>query len=186
MFDINQITESLAIQISLYYRQTLSLFFDDESLPENLKDEVAWQKAIEQNTTLMTPLRLLIRVANNEIPGDLADQLMMDDVNDAIQIICKILFSSPGNLRRYEIPHLFWETELGQVIRHCQLWLRGDDLISYTEAAAILFPELPHQTARMRLKRMVERGELTRYVDPNENNPQRSARVSREEVEAYK
>jgi hypothetical protein len=124
-----------------------------------------------------------VRVANGEIPGDLADELLMSDVDVAMEAICKQLFTAPGSQQRYAIPSQFWNTDLGAVIQHCQLWLRGDDLISYTEAAVILWPNDDVQAARMRIKRMVERGELTHYADPHENNPQRAARVSRQEIE---
>ncbi len=65
-------------------------------------------------------------------------------------------------------------------------WRRAfsaDYFLTYTEAAEILFPDANLQSARMRIRRMVERGELTAYIDPRENNPQHAARVSRQEVE---
>jgi hypothetical protein len=68
-----------------------------------------------------------------------------------------------------------------------QAWLRRDDRIGYTEAAQLLFPELAQaniQAARMRVKRMVERGELMMYIDPSEPNPTQQARLSRQAIEA--
>jgi hypothetical protein len=68
-----------------------------------------------------------------------------------------------------------------------QAWLRRDDLISYTEAAQILFKDLAGQNiqaARMRIKRLVERGELMSYLALDEANPTQQVRVSRQAVEA--
>jgi len=61
------------------------------------------------------------------------------------------------------------------------------NLISYTEAAQILFKDLAGQNiqaARMRLKRLVERGELMSYLALDEVNPTQQVRVSRQTVEA--
>ncbi|GAB4432204.1 MAG: hypothetical protein Fur0044_29750 [Anaerolineae bacterium] len=60
-------------------------------------------------------------------------------------------------------------------------------MISYTEAAQILFKDLAGQNiqaARMRLKRLVERGELMSYLALDEVNPTQQVRVSRQAVEA--
>lgn len=183
MFDAKQIQSDIASQITHYFRRTLKIILNSSDLAS--LDDKAWQTAIQQNDEITRAIQLLVRVANHEIPGDLADDVLMGAVEEAIQLLSKVLFASPGNPLHYQIPPHFWQTDLGQVIRYCQLWLRGDDLISYTEAATILYPEEALQTARMRIKRMIERGELTPYCDPTENNPQRSARVSREEVESY-
>ena len=186
MFDAARIVQEMTTQMSVYFSRTLRVLFDRDSLPTMRLDNESWQRAIEQTTAFRDEIRLLVRIANGEIPGDLADDIVMGEVEDAIESLFKTLFASPGNPRHYAIPHQFWSTELGLVIRHCQLWLRGDDLITYTEAVAILWPDDDIQVARMRMKRMVERGELTAYVDPTEANPQRAARVSREEVEAFR
>ncbi len=177
MFDADAITANIANHMRRYVQQwlpTLQL----EALPDG-----SWSVEFVDDSPLIEQIRLLVRIANGEVPGDLADDLLMSDVEAAIETICSRLFTAPGSPQRYAIPPHFWNTDLGLVIQHCQLWLRGDDLISYTEAAAILWPDEAVQTARMRIKRMVERGELTPYLDPHENNPQRAARVSRFEIE---
>ena len=184
MFETDRIIQGLDEQLSAYFRRALRRLFDDDTVPA--LDDEAWQTAIQNNPKVRDAIRLLVRVANGEIPGDLADDIMMGDVEDSIQAVFRLLFVSPGNPQHVEVPAQFWSSELGQVIQHCQLWLRGDDLISYTEAADILWPDDDVQVARMRLKRMVKRGELTSYRDPTENNPQRSARVSRLEVESLR
>jgi hypothetical protein len=183
MFDPERIVEDVAHQTSAYFGQFLKTMFRDKAEALNAIEGDSWGDAIRQDSPLTEAVRLLVRVANNDIPGDLADEDLLGDVEAAIDSVCGKLFASPGNPHHYEIPVQFWNTELGQVIRHCQLWLRGDDLITYTEAAGILWPNDDVQAARMRIKRMVERGELTGYSDPQENNPQRAARVSRLEIE---
>ncbi|MBE7474653.1 MAG: hypothetical protein HS114_36440 [Anaerolineales bacterium] len=60
-------------------------------------------------------------------------------------------------------------------------------MISYTEAAQILFKDLAGQNiqaARMRIKRLVERGELMSYLALDEVNPTQQVRISRQAVEA--
>lgn len=185
MFDSRQITQDLSIQISTHLSRTLKSVFDPDSKPSANLDKDSLHQLMQGQSALADNIRLLVRIANGEIPGDLADDILVDEVEEALQAMLKVLFASPANPQHYEIPSPFWNTEFGQVIQHCQLWLRGDDLISYTEAAGILWTADDVQTARMRIKRMVERGELTAYIDPTERNPQRAARVSRLEVEAY-
>ncbi|MCQ3980105.1 MAG: hypothetical protein DPW09_42350 [Anaerolineae bacterium] len=66
-------------------------------------------------------------------------------------------------------------------------WASRTNLISYTEAAQILFKDLAGQNiqaARMRIKRLVERGELMSYLALDEVNPTQQVRISRQAVEA--
>lgn len=69
------------------------------------------------------------------------------------------------------------------VVRQCQVRSRGDDLITYSEAATII-TGANTQAARMTIQRLVSSGELSRFEDLSEPNPQRRGRVSRAEVEA--
>ncbi|MBZ0305667.1 MAG: hypothetical protein K8I82_06330 [Anaerolineae bacterium] len=178
MFDSKQLTQEVLQQMTAHFAHLVhTLLQDKTNLPRLVTDD--WAAVIDHLTSLKQDIRLLTQIANGDIPGDLADDDLMNDVSQAIESVCRALFSSP---RQYTIPSAFWNTELGRVIQHCQVWLRGDDLISYTEAAELLWPQESVQAARMRLKRMVERGELTAYTDPQENNPQHAARVSRAEV----
>lgn len=123
---------------------------------------------------LRDQLELLVAVANGDHghePGIVAE---------TAQAVCEVLFTSAMT---YEIPSAFWRTELGQVIAHCQLWLRGDDLISITEAAQILRGDTK-KADLMAVRRLIAHGALTEYFDPTEKNPVRQPRVSRTEVEA--
>ncbi|MCL4878139.1 MAG: hypothetical protein KJ064_15880 [Anaerolineae bacterium] len=178
MFDPEQLTQEVIQQMTTHFAHLVNTLLQDKNKLSLLTTD-NWREVFDRYSSLVQDIRLLTRIANGDIPGDLADDDLMSDVSQAIESVCRALFTSP---RQYSVPSAFWNTELGTVIQHCQLWLRGDDLISYTEAAELLWPEEDIQAARMRIKRMVERGELTPYTDPRENNPQRAARVSREEV----
>lgn len=183
VFDADRITQDVIDQMRAYLDQLQrSIQIEATNLQNQNSDDTARQTSDGQNLTLEGCIRLLARVANGEVPADMADDLFMGDVTEAVDLVCKSLFGAPGNPHHYPIPPQFWDTELGQAIRHCQLWLRGDDLITYTEAASLLWPDDDAQVARMRIKRMVERGELSAYADPNESNRQRAGRVSRQEI----
>lgn len=181
MFDPDEITRDVIRQLSGYLAQLVKTLLRDKANLARLEVE-DWDEVVIELSPLKDNIRLLIRVANGDIPGDLADEDLIGDVEDAIDSVCSQLFRAPGGSRQYAIPPIFWNTPLGQVIRHCQVWLRGDDLITYTEAAELLWPDDDLQAARMRIKRLVERGVLSGYTEPRENNPQRAARVSRAEV----
>jgi hypothetical protein len=181
MFDPDEITRNVIQQLNGYLAQLVKTLLRDKANLVRLETE-NWDAVVTELSPLKEEIRLLTRVANGDIPGDLADEDLIGDVEDAIDSVCSQLFCAPGSSRQYAVPPTFWNTPLGQVIRHCQVWLRGDDLITYTEAAELLWPDDDIQAARMRIKRLVERGVLSGYIEPRENNPQRAARVSRLEV----
>jgi hypothetical protein len=176
VFDAEQITRDVIDQVRRYMTRLMQQSAADAmtTIP-NFED-----------TPLEKAIRLLVRVANGDFPADMADEDFSQDVEAAITMVTRVLFTSPGSPRDTAIPAQFWQGEMGSVIRHCQLWLRGDDLITFSEAAEMLFPGENVQAARMRIKRMVERGELVGYSDPSERNPQKAARVSRQEAEQYR
>jgi len=121
-------------------------------------------------------LELLVAVAN----GDHSHNPHI--VAETVQAVTETLFTSAMT---YDVPSAFWRTDLGQVIAHCQVWLRGDDLISVTEAARILRGSA--ETADlMYVSRLIERDVLTAYYDPFETNPTQRRRVSRAEVDALR
>jgi hypothetical protein len=181
MFDLDEITRDTIRRLNSYLAQLVKTLLRDKANLARLEAE-NWDQVATELSPLKDDIRLLTRVANGDFPGDLADENLIEDVENAIDSVCSRLFLSPGSLHHVVIPPAFWNTPLGQVIRHCQVWLRGDDLITYTEAAELLWPDDDIQAARMRIKRLVERGMLSSYTEPRENNPQRNARVSRAEV----
>lgn len=131
-----------------------------------------------ESSPVLEEVRLLVRAANGELDRDPAT---IDEVNETIQSVVELLFAQPGSTS-YDIPDHFWASELGQVVRHAQLFVRGDDLITHTEAAQMLYGASDEREL-MRVRRLVDGGKLTAYADPREPNPQRASRVSRAEVE---
>lgn len=131
-----------------------------------------------ESSPVLEEVRLLVRAANGELARDPAT---LGEVAETIQSVVELLFAQPGS-NSYDIPDHFWSSDLGQVIRHAQLFARGDDLITHTEAAQMLYGAADEREL-MRVRRLIERGEMTAYADPREPNPQKAGRVSRAEVE---
>ena len=100
-------------------------------------------------------------------------------IQEGIQDLMERLFCPPGLYTAYDIPSRFWEHPLGQMVARALLWIRGDELITLTEAAEI------RGVTVQAISQAVKVGRLTRYVDPDAANPQRSRTlVSRCEVDA--
>lgn len=177
-YNVNEITQQTLGQVSSYLARFLqATFIGGADLTPALDPATPWQASIYTLSPLAEQIRELVAYANGEAP---ASEL----IADTIQRVAEVLFVAPGDGNAYDIPDHFWSSPLGQVIRTCQVRSRGDDLITYTEAARLLWPDLDPQVARMRLQRMVERDDLTHYTDPAEPNPQRAGRLSRAEIEA--
>jgi hypothetical protein len=112
------------------------------------------------------------------------------EVEDAIATIL-VLFLCPIYAYKYTIPPDFWQTELGIMIAKCQVAVHGENLITLTEATQMMYGDadgmgVTKKALLSRVKRMVLRGELTAYYDPNTANPQHATRVHRHEVEMWK
>lgn len=141
-------------------------------------------------TPLHADLSLFVAIARGEVERSTADSQMIGDVIERLQHLLDLLFKPVSGYYGYSIPPNFWTTTpLGQVLARVQAWLRADDLISFSEAAELLFPEIAStnlQAARMRVKRLVERGLLQSYRDPREPNPTHQRRVSRLAADALK
>jgi hypothetical protein len=150
-----------------------SLYFGGAEIVPNL--------AVSTSPAEQSPLRerieLLCKIAN----GDYVDNPHI--VAKTIQSVCETLFTTAYG--SYQIPNSFWQTALGQVIQHCCVWLHGDELITISEAARLLYADTS-QRAIMRVQRLLKRGDLQRFIDPDEPNPQRATRVLRSEVEVLK
>ncbi|MFA5636876.1 MAG: helix-turn-helix domain-containing protein [Anaerovoracaceae bacterium] len=113
--------------------------------------------------------------------GDWPDsQQARDVVMESIQDLMERLFAAPGMPTAYRIPREFWSTPLGQMVAHAMARVRGDDLITITEAAAILGVGVSAISNR------ITAGDLIAIPDPNEPNPQKRNRVLRSEVEALR
>lgn len=99
-------------------------------------------------------------------------------VGEGIQDLMERLFAAPGTGYSYTIPQSFWQTPLGAIVSAAHFRLRGDDLITITEAARML------DVSVQAISNRIDRGQLAAYRDPDEPNPQRARRVLRSQVEA--
>lgn len=139
-----------------------------------------------QSSPLLEELRLLVRVANGEIDRARASEELRGEVYETLQSTVELLFA-PIGASAYEIPPDFWAWPgIGQVCGQVVVWLHGDDLISYTEAARLLYDDaasVSDNALQMRISRLIDDGRLGAYSDPDEPNPRHAQRVLRSEVE---
>jgi hypothetical protein len=99
---------------------------------------------------------------------------------ESVQDLCERLFAAPGMPTTYRIPREFWQTPLGEMVAVATARIRGDDLITITEAAALL------GVGTQAISNRIANGDLLAIPDPAEPNPQRRNRVLRSEVEALR
>jgi hypothetical protein len=181
MFDASVITGDVVQRITQHYQQI------ERSLTWPAAEAGA---APEFATPLHADIARFVQIANGQIDRVAIDDQSLGEIIERFQRLLDLLFAPASGFYSYTIPPSFWtQTAIGQALAHVQAWLRRDDLIGYTEAAQLLFPELALaniQAARMRAKRMVERGELMVYIDPSEPNPTQQARLSRQAIEALR
>jgi len=99
---------------------------------------------------------------------------------ETIQTVMESLFSHSAIAYSYQIPAAFWEHPVGQMVARAQIWLRGDQLITITDAAK--FRSITTQA----ISNAITAGRLTAYPDPDAAHPQKEHRlVLRSEVEAW-
>ena len=181
MFDATTITDDVVQRVTLHYRQ--------------IERSLAWPAAETDtpagfSTPLHADIARFVQIANGELDRAAVDDQALGEIIERFQRLLDLLFAPASGFYAYTVPASFWtQTAIGQALAHVQAWLRHDDLIGYTEAAQLLFPDLAQaniQASRMRVKRMVERGELMMYIDPSEPNPTQQARLSRQAIEALR
>lgn len=182
MFDVNTMSHEVISRVLSHYQGVGRYLY--------WKGSGDSQDTPFQSSPLREEVALLVRVANGEIDRATADEELIERIVETTQRMVELLFVRAAGSYAYSVPETFWsQPGIGQVLAYVQAWLRHDDLIGYTEASHILFGELAEQNiqaARMRVRRMVERGMLMSYIDPDEMNPTRRARVSRQAVEALR
>jgi len=130
------------------------------------------------NSALADQLAEIARMAAGELNAD--DEWIAGIVQEGIQDLMERLFAPPGLGGAYRIPAEFWETPLGAIIATAYFRIRGDELITITEAAEAL------GVSTQAISNRIATGSLTAYRDPDEPNPQRARRVLRSEVEALR
>jgi len=180
MFDTTTIADDVVSRMLLhYYRIGRSLAWPSSELNPSHS---------QPPTPLHADIMRFVQIANDEHNRATADEQMIGELIERFQNLLDLLFLPANGQYSYRVPATFWsEPGIGQVLARVQAWLRHDDLITLTEAAQILFPEIAQtnlQAARMRVKRLTERSELMVYLALDEPNPTQQARVSRQAIEA--
>lgn len=106
--------------------------------------------------------------------------VVADMILASVQSLCEWMWARPGMPAGYTIPAEWWGTPVGNLALRAHLWASGDELITLSQAAEISGKSLSS------LSQMVDRGKITGYVDPGENNRTKRSRVMRSEIEALK
>lgn len=197
MFDPQPVTAWIVGQLSWHtQRLHMQVFWGSDPQTGGAPFYAAQLHQAIETSPLREEIALLCRAANGEIPRDSADEAVVAEVIDTIQSIAELLCVAPWGASGYTIDRAFWTTPAGQVMLHAQRWAKAEELITYTDAARLFDPLAWSETlatdarnrmqeaARARVRRMVESGELTGYIDPLESHSNRQARVSRAEVDA--
>ena len=180
MFDSSTIADDVVRRMVLHYQRIgRSLAWPDTG---------ATPSRAQPPTPLHADIARFVAIANDEHDRATADDQTIGELIERFQHLLDLLFLPANGQYSYRIPATFWnEPGIGQVLARVQAWLRQDDLITLTEAAQLLFPNVADtnlQAARMRVKRLTERGELMVYLAPDEPNPTQQARVSRQAINA--
>lgn len=125
-----------------------------------------WQA--RESSPLREDITVLCRVANGDLDRASADDQRLMEIADTVQGIVEIT-AAPPVLTSYTIDDAYFATSIGELIAHVILWQRGDDLITATEVATILYPHAmtgdraAQQAALARVRRAGENGSLVRY-----------------------
>jgi hypothetical protein len=180
MFDTMSIADDVVNRITQHYH--------------HIGQSLAWPDTNRPRSTLRSPtpvhadIARFVQIANGDVDRATVNDQTIGELIERFQNLLDLLFLPANGQYTYRIPATFWgEAGIGQVLARVQAWLRHDDLISFTDAAQLLFPEIACtnlQAARMRVKRLTERGDLMVYRAPDESNPTQQARVSRQAIEA--
>ncbi len=144
-------------------RRTKRLRFDAEALKSETAAIVA--ALMQEYSHVVDKVDLLVRVANREISRDAADDACIEEVSAALKQVVDV-FTAKTKIR---LP-AFWDLPgMGQVCAAVVRWLYGDDLLSYTDAAFVLFDDaetLRPSTLTQRIRSLIKQGRLTPYIDP--------------------
>ncbi len=144
-------------------RRTKRLRFDAEALKSETAAIVA--ALMQEYSHVVDKVDLLVRVANREISRDAADDACIEEVSAALKQVVDV-FTAKTKIR---LP-AFWDLPgMGQVCAAVVRWLYGDDLLSYTDAAFVLFDDaetLRPSTLTQRIRSLIKQGRLTPYTDP--------------------
>lgn len=152
------------------------------------------------STAQLTPEAPLVRhvrrlqdVVQSGIPRSCATHDDAEAARRSLDAVLDIAWTPPAVTTRTVPPPQWWlHATLGQLCAAAVRWLYDDDLINYTEAAALLYPDeqLAGREAQRRLTqriaRLVADGVLVPFVDKAEPNPKHAQRVVRGQVVALR
>ncbi len=111
-----------------------------------------------------------------------ADPAFVEEVEQAATQILAVLYA-PLDGTAFVVPRDVWtRSPLTKLLASVTYWLYQDELISMADASRLLYNDAGH-TARARVRRMIERGQLHHYWLPGREAKQRSYLVRRSEVE---
>lgn len=177
MFDAKAISREVVGKINQHIQHVfMAAFWGGAPKPDTA------QMLVEayESSPIVEEVTTLVRFANGE-----AEEDFEGEIQETIQGLCELLFVPIGEHYSYTIPDEFWNTPLGQVMAYCQVKLRGDDLITISEAAQLLRGSADNRDL-VAVNGYIERGKLKAYIDPQEPNPTKARRVSKQEVEQLK
>jgi hypothetical protein len=121
----------------------------------------------------------LCRVANGEVERATAGEEFVMDTHQLLQDIAELC--AWWWTAEYEIPQSWRETDLGRAWDAARYWLLSDDVITLSQAAALL-GYTTDSTGMSKIDRLIARGKLSTYIDPSEPNPRRARRVSKRDM----
>jgi hypothetical protein len=139
------------------------------------------QSQFPATSPLRSQLHLLVQVANGALARSSASDDREHEVEQALAALMTVLTSTALGLSA-PLSDTFWRTEVGVLVSRVRWWLSADDLITISNAAALVFGENT-QATRMRIVRAIESGLLEWIPDPSVANPQHNRRVLRSQVE---
>lgn len=147
------------------------------------------QRAMLDPDKLYSHLALLVDVANGTVDRQTADAAFVEHVMEALRHVCLTLFSAPKT-DHVSIPFTFWtEPGLGRVCSEVIQWAHGDDVITFTEAAQLLYADADQQSQAAlvaRIRRLVAAGTLESYPAIRTERGGQPHGVLRSAVLAYK
>lgn len=133
-------------------------------------------RAIPADAPALLACALLEQAASGVLDLD-ADY---ERVSDAYDLVFDALTVSASNTAAAD--DALWHTPAGWLLARVRVWLDGDTLITLSEAARLARGEA-NAVSRRWINEQIQRGRLTRYVNPAEPNPTRAGRVSKRTVE---
>jgi hypothetical protein len=131
---------------------------------------------------LAAQVKVFERIERGSLDRRTTDPTFVDEVEQAVEQLLAVLYT-PLDGRPFVLPRDAWtHSPLMKLLASVTYWLYQDDLISLAEAARWLYGDST-DARLMRVRRLIERGQLRHYWLPGREAKQRSYLVRRSEVE---